>query len=40
MNLNEEYEIIKNMTTKDITNFIKRLELDTIYYLEGEKDAA
>ncbi len=40
MNLNEEYEIIKNMTTKDIANFIKRLELDTIYYLEGEKDAA
>ena len=40
VNLNEEYEIIKNMTTKDITNFIKRLELDTIYYLEGEKDAA
>ena len=32
---NEEYKSIKNIKPKEITKFIKRLELDTIYYLEG-----
>lgn len=34
----EEYEKIKNITAKDIALFVKRLSLDTIYYLEGTKN--
>lgn len=37
--LDKEYETIKNLTSKDIVNFVNRLQLDTIYYLEGTRDA-
>lgn len=33
-----EYEKIKVVTEKDIVAFVKRLHLDTIYYLEGTHD--
>lgn len=36
--LNEEYEIIKKVTPEEFVLFVKRLKLDTIYYLEGSKD--
>lgn len=39
MPLDEEYEIIKDLTSKDIVNLVNRLQLDTIYYLEGTRDA-
>lgn len=35
--LKEEYEILKQITAKDVVDFINRLVLDTIYYLEGTK---
>ena len=34
----EEYEMIKNITVEDIISFVKKMHLDTIYYLEGSKD--
>lgn len=36
--LNEEYEILKKITPEEFVDFVKRLKLDTIYYLEGSKD--
>lgn len=38
LTLEEENERIQKVTVDDITKFIDRLELDTVYYLEGEKD--
>ena len=35
----EKYELIKNITGKDVTEFINRLVLDTVYFLEeGEHE--
>lgn len=34
----EEYEMIKKITAEDLISFVKRMRLDTIYYLEGCKD--
>lgn len=34
----EEYEIIKGINEKDITSFMDRVYLDTVYYLEGVRD--
>lgn len=34
----EEYEKLKKITVEEFVNFMKRLKLDTIYYLEGNKD--
>lgn len=34
----EEYERIKKITAEDLISFVKRMHLDTIYYLEGSKD--
>lgn len=39
MTLKQEYEIIEKMTAQNVTHFVKRLELDTIYYLEGDQNA-
>lgn len=36
--LEEEYEKVKDITAEEFVSFIKRLKLDTIYYLEGSKD--
>lgn len=36
--LQEEYEVLKDITAEEFVKFIKRLKLDTIYYLEGSKD--
>lgn len=34
----EEFEKLKKITAEDFITFMKRLKLDTIYYLEGSKD--
>lgn len=34
----EEYEKLKKVTAEEFIMFMKRLKLDTIYYLEGSKD--
>ncbi len=34
----EEYKNVKKITVENMLAFLKRLQLDTIYYLEGSKD--